>query len=296
MIAIIIINYNTYEKTIDCINSIRNTCKIPYKIYLIDNASSNESADILQNEFGNSDDVIVILSKENLGYAKGNNICIKKAIDDGFKYAVISNNDIIFEEDSIETLYNEISKDEYMIVGPKVITPEGITQKSIRNSSPIFFRYIIKETYISSLLRKLIKEEQMPDKKMDVYWVSGCAFAANLDLFSTIGLFDENTFLYFEEYILAEKAKKAGLKMEYFPEARLFHYHGYSMGGHTNIVTRAVNLRSEMYFLSNYMNWNIIKLKIIKFIRMMEVRFNLRKDEEKNEKWKKYKLECSKIK
>ena len=80
MFAIIIINYNSYEKTIDCINSIRETANVPYKIYLIDNASTNESATVLEKEYKDAADVRLILSDENLGYARGNNLCIKEAV------------------------------------------------------------------------------------------------------------------------------------------------------------------------------------------------------------------------
>lgn len=295
MFAIIIINYNSYEKTIDCINSIRKTCNVPYKIYLIDNASSNDSAQVLEREYKDAADVRLILSQENLGYARGNNLCIKEAVKDGCKYALISNNDIIYEDGSVDALYKEISEDRYLIVGPKIVRPDGKTQRSVKYGSPKFLKYIVKETYVSSLFRKFIKPEAMPDKKCDVYWICGCTFAANLELFEKIDYFDDRTFLYFEEYILAEKAKKAGMKMEFLPEVQVLHFHGYSMGGSTNTVTRLANLRSEMLFLHDYMHWNKFKLKTIKTIRMMEVRFNLRKDTDKKDKWEKYKIECSKI-
>ena len=135
----------------------------------------------------------------------------------------------------------------------------------------------------------------MPAEKQDVYWICGCTFAANLEQFEKVDYFDDRTFLYFEEYILAEKARTAGMKMEFIPEVQVLHFHGYSMGGSTNIVTRLANLRSEMLFLHDYMHWNKLKLKTIKSLRMMEVRFDLRKDKDKSDKWKKYKAECAKI-
>jgi GT2 family glycosyltransferase len=295
MFAIIIINYNSYEKTIDCIASIRKTCGVPYRVYLIDNASANDSAAVLEKEYKDAADVRLILSKENLGYARGNNRCIKEAIRDGYKYALISNNDIVYEQGALDSLYEEITKNEYLIVGPQIVKPEGEIQRTVKYASPRFVKYIVRETYVSSLLRKFIKKEQVPEKKQDVYWIAGCAFAANLEMLDRIGLFDDRTFLYFEEYILAEKAKRTGMKMEYLPEARALHYHGYSMGGSANIVTRLANLKSEMLFLHEYMHWGRFKTGTVKLIRMLEVRFNLRKAPDRKEKWAQYRLECKQI-
>ena len=75
-LAVIIINYNKYEKTIECIESIENS-KIndEYKIYLLDNNSTNNSVDILRNKFKNYRNLEIIESNENIGYARGNNLC-----------------------------------------------------------------------------------------------------------------------------------------------------------------------------------------------------------------------------
>ena len=119
MLGIIIINFNKYEKTVDCIKSIFDTVKSDYKIYLLDNCSANNSFEILNNLYKDDPRVEMIESKENLGYARGNNLCLEKAEKDGCEYVLISNNDIVYKENAVEILLDVIKSGEYLLVGPR---------------------------------------------------------------------------------------------------------------------------------------------------------------------------------
>jgi GT2 family glycosyltransferase len=278
MLGIIIINYNSYEKTIDCISSVKNTYKGDYHIYLLDNASTNESQKVLNELFGEDKRITLILSNQNHGYARGNNLCLKMAKDDGCEYAIISNNDIVYKEGAVSLLLETVKQDNVLLVGPKVIKPSGEEQFTIKWSKPGYWEYIKFETYLRNFFKKQDKRRRvLPDKTTEVYWIAGCAFIVNMQLFEQIGFFDDYTFLYFEEYILSEKAKSAGFKLLFCPEAEVLHFHGYSMGGALNVVTRSSNWRSESYFIKNYCKWNYIKRYILWQIRVMEIRFNARK-------------------
>jgi len=285
MLGIIIINYNTFEKTIECIESIRNSISTDYHIYLIDNNSNNLSQDILENKYLHDLDITFIKSKDNLGYARANNLCIKKAIADGCKYAIISNNDIIYKENAIDIMLSTIEKNSSaFIVGPKVLKMDGNIQSTVKDKCPTFFEYIINETYIRNFFKKKHpKVETDVDNNIlrEVYWVCGCCFITELCKFEQINFFDEYTFLFFEEYIVAEKAKVAGLTLLYQPEAQVLHFHGASMGGSLNILTRIENLKSETYFFHNYFKYGDMKMKLIWVVRLAEVAFNYRKEKNK---------------
>ncbi len=284
MLGIIIINYNTYEKTIDCIRSIEETYDNDYIIYLLDNASPNESKDVLQEQFGNDKRVKLISESENLGYANGNNLCLKMAKEDGCEYAIISNNDIIYKPKAIERLLKDIIETGALLVGPNVVKPSGEVQTTVKLKRPDFVEYLIFETYIRNLFkRSYAKYKMMPTSSCEVYWVAGCTFIIDINKFESIGLFDPYTFLYFEEYILSEKALQSDLKLRYCKDANVIHYHGFSMGGALNVVTRSANWRSEAYFLKKYWKWNYLKRCILWHIRVLEIRFNARKEPNKNE-------------
>ena len=80
-LSIIIVNYNNYELTNECINSVLNTVKnLEYEIIVVDNNSPNDSYDKIYEKFGEVENVTVIKSKENAGFGAGNNLGAEKAI------------------------------------------------------------------------------------------------------------------------------------------------------------------------------------------------------------------------
>ena len=104
MIGIVILNYETWDATLRCIKSIEKTENTEsVRVYLIDNASSSDMPVALK-QYINDHDVVYISSNENRGYAAGNNLGIRKALEDQCGYILISNNDIVYKKDSIETM------------------------------------------------------------------------------------------------------------------------------------------------------------------------------------------------
>ena len=285
MVGIAIINYNKYEKTIECIDSIRKTTNIPYKVYLIDNGSNNESGKILSEKYSDSNDVEVILSEDNLGYAKGNNICIDRMFKDGCDYGVISNNDIICTKDSIELLINTlVDNPKYLLVGPKILSPTGKNQKSIILKQYGKLEYLKKNTYLYKLNRKSInKEINEIEKIIDfcrVSWVSAAFFAFDIKKMIQVEKFDPNTFLFFEEYILATKASNHGFVLGYNPNAKVIHDHGFTTGGGVNINSKIAADQSEYYYINKFSKNGIVFLAILRVVRKMEVLFTFGKRKE----------------
>lgn len=281
MLGIAIINYNKYEKTIECIDSVFETTKCDWKIYLLDNASANESYDVLAEKYGENEKIVLIKSDENLGYAKGNNLCLEYAKRDGCDYVLISNNDIIFQNGSIDTLLGDIQTGEYLLVEPFIRNKDGSVQVCVKKERPIFRQYMQFSTYLQNLVsnrkKRAYYKNLQPEEKSRVYWASGACFIADMKKFESIGFFDPNTFLYFEEYIISEKAVKNGLSIGFDPAAQVIHYHGASSGGSANLVTRLANFESEIYFFTNYRKITDRQIKMIRNIRCLEVLFTFAK-------------------
>lgn len=281
MLGIAIINYNKYEKTIECIDSVFETAKCDWKIYLLDNASANESYDVLAEKYGENEKIVLIKSNENLGYAKGNNLCLEYAKRDGCDYVLISNNDIIFQNGSIDTLLGDIQTGEYLLVEPFIRNKDGSVQVCVKKERPTFRQYMQFSTYLQNLVsnrkKRAYYKNLQPEEKSRVYWASGACFIADMKKFESIGFFDPNTFLYFEEYIISEKAVKNGLSIGFDPTAQVIHYHGASSGGSANLVTRLANFESEIYFFTNYRKITDRQIKMIRNIRCLEVLFTFAK-------------------
>ena len=116
-VAIIILNYNTWKETLDEISLCSTVLKIQYPdIIVVDNASSNDSAFRLQEESLKSK-FVFLQSEKNKGYSAGNNIGLRYAYNKGYDYALILNNDILFDDaELIEKMTNRFSKDDNIAV------------------------------------------------------------------------------------------------------------------------------------------------------------------------------------
>lgn len=159
MVGIAIINYRTYEKTIECVDSIRKTLRIPYRIYLLENGSGNESEEILTDKYQNSEDVVLLVEKKNHGYAQGNNLCILHMRADGCEIGIISNNDIICTSNSIQVLVEDLHKhSDFLLVGPQILSPAGEFQKSVKVKPYTEIEYLERSTYLSRFFKKNVKK------------------------------------------------------------------------------------------------------------------------------------------
>ena len=272
MLGIIIINFNQYQKTIDCIRSIPGSFRGEYKIYLIDNASSNGSVAILSELYKNRPEIELIASPTNLGYARGNNLGLARARMDGCGAALISNNDILYKEDAIRLLVETLKKTDYFLVGPLVRAINGQVMKTTQKNPPGIFRYLLDQTILGRLVPEKYKLLNVAgtDGLSEVYWVSGCSFIVDVKRFEQIGFFDPETFLYFEEFILSKKAARANLKIGFQPAAEVVHYHGASVGKR-DIVVQLENWKSEHYFLKKYERLPLPWLFVVWILRTLFV-------------------------
>lgn len=287
MIGIAIINYKTYEKTIKCINSIRDSITIPYKIYLLDNGSNNDSAKELLFEYNNAKDVKVIISEQNLGYAKGNNLCIQYMLRENIEYGVISNNDILCQKQTIEKLVEDLRQYEnLLLVGPKIYSPDMKFQCSVKNENIKGYYYLLNSMYISSLWKKKKHEEEKKwdniESIVEAKWISGAFFAFSMKNMKKIGFFDPTTFLFFEEAILSNKAERCRLKLAFEPKSVVIHDHAFSTGGGLNIVSRIAADKSERYYFQNYIKANRFFIFLLKIVRSVEVVYSFGKRKQFN--------------
>ncbi len=204
-IYVIILNYNGYSDTMQCINSLQNSIyseEVDYKIVVVDNHSKDNSFVLLQNTLPVG--VSLLQSHRNAGYAYGNNIGIKYAIEHGAQYICILNNDTIITEDFISPCINYLEKkDNVAFIGPMIMNHKnGLVQNTGGNIS------IIKGK--SYELNKNASEKSIKKELIECDFVYGAAMLFRSSLIQIIGLIPENYFLFYEETEWCYKAKQAG--------------------------------------------------------------------------------------
>ena len=274
MNAIVILNYNTSKDTITCHKSIRDTYGNDILIIIVDNKSTDESFTLISNRFKDEINTIIVSSEINGGYAAGNNIGIKKALEYNVDGILVSNSDIIFKENSINDMVNfALSSDECGIVAPKTLNTKGECSTLLRKRSLNLWSVLI----LSSILKSVFKKSRSkyvydPIKIIDtteVEVISGSCFYMKTEVIREIGLLDENTFLFAEEYILERKMSKTKFKTYYLPKAVVIHNHGVSTKKNYNFsYTKSVE--SLLYYCYRYLELNKVKLKIFLLVKEME--------------------------
>lgn len=261
MTGIIILNYNTPQDTLKCIDFIMQRTTSEYKIYVVDNCSKDNSVDIIERGTAENNKVKLIISKINGGYSQGNNLGIKLAVEDGCDKIVVLNPDVEIKDGAIDKMALTMEKDESIaIVGPKIYKEDGVVQsllinglsfkKFLFNKQPLRFLYKLfgGRKYLDYGHKNINFEQKTQLDGM----VSGCCFMARSNYFESIGYFDARVFLYCEEEILWEEVKKRKWKVVYDPDAEVLHYGSLSIGGWLSPFSRRCLAESRLYFQSKY--------------------------------------------
>ncbi len=215
-LSIIIVNYNTKDLVLSCIDSIKKSKPdVSYEIIVVDNGSTDS--------ISASRDYKLIKNKENLGFAKANNQGIKTAKG---KYILLLNSDTKVKKGSIDRLYMfAVSYPEAGAVVPKLLNGDGTTQPSALKFPSILSA--IKKYWFNG---KGFLDKYIPDSET----VDAAVMAAFLITprgLKDAGLLNEKYFMFFEDIDYCRKLKKLGLKIFYLSEAEVIHYHGESGKG-----------------------------------------------------------------
>ncbi|PJI09729.1 MULTISPECIES: glycosyltransferase family 2 protein [Clostridium] len=214
-IFIIILNYNSYDDTIECIKSLKDIDYSNYNIVIVDNLSTDDSYLKLKNKLKGYN---IIEADSNLGYASGNNIGIRYALNNGAEYVCILNSDVVVEKDFLKKLVGKMSENSKI----------GIAGSCICD---YYKRDIIQgmgariNLYFAAARRNFKGENYNEIEKKDVFvdYVEGACFLIKREVFEKIGLIPENYFLFFEETEFCTRTLKAGYKIVSVYSSRVYH-------------------------------------------------------------------------
>ncbi|WP_462256139.1 glycosyltransferase family 2 protein [Megamonas funiformis] len=262
-LGIVILNYNDYKTTIDLVNHIKNYDAIDHLV-VVDNKSSNDSLKILKKANDATWDLIA--SSENKGYASGNNIGIKYLINN-FDVDIIGivNPDIKFSNEFIYEIKKSFKENkEYAIITGLQLKPDGSISKRAFWKELNLKRLLISNSFILSKIvnnyeKYITKKLQEKKRIITVSVVEGCCFFINADDMKKIGFFDENTFLFCEEDILAKKIKQTNKKIGVNKKITFIHNHSTTIKkAFSQLKTNKLILKSKKYLLNKYITNNVI--------------------------------------
>lgn len=268
-VGIVVLNYNTYSDTIVCVDTIIATIHKKYKIYIVDNQSSDGSFEMLRRKYVQNMDVEVILTQENSGFSNGNNYGIRAAIADGAKYILLTNPDVEFYKNAIDSMVNNLDRDEEIgVIGPIVKFTDRNFNPNLCRKPYNTLRYLFSRKplyYLRNISQKLQTEINVNrSKRKSIYkfrgMVSGCCFLIRNSLIEEIGYLDEIPFLYFEEMILAKKMEKTDYITALDLNASILHKEKQSTSKIGTAFQTYHLYLSGFYFMKRYVHTNFLFL------------------------------------
>ena len=273
-LSVVVLNYNDSETTLNFVKRVNNFENINY-IVIVDNNSTDDSVEKLQQY--TSSRIYLVKTNKNRGYAYGNNLGIKYAVDKlNSDMICISNPDVDFSDKLVFEAKNILNSIPNVgTVTGKMICP-STKANPIAWKLPNWIDCIIECTF---LIRKLLKNKLYYNNKElnrycnEVEAVPGSLFFINAETMKKIGLFDENTFLYYEENILAWKLKSQGFK-NYIIDIPYIHNHSVTINKNIHSVNKRLRIcqLSREYYCKEYLRCNNLKMMILKLIFEMEIK------------------------
>lgn len=286
MLGIIIVAYKNPKRTAAYIKEqLANLINL-HVVVVVNNASTYEECDALAAEIGgqacSAGDYIgkygsyVVHSPENLGFAKGNNLGVEFLTrNNPCEYILFSNDDILLSpQTDLSPMMEKLESDPSIgAIGPAVIGLDGQHQSPHRR---VITAYRQIGWLLLSRFRKRSKSEnpveiEMPQEGV-CYWVSGAFFMMKFSDFKEVDGFDSDTFLYGEEPILAERLKKIGKTMFYYPCIQITHLEGSTTKAslHSSKLYRYL-VESNCIYYRKYLGTSRIVVSLYKWLNLRHV-------------------------
>lgn len=230
-LSIIIVNFNAREMLRDLLISLNHFLQpaLEYEIICVDNASQDGSVEMVQRVFPN---VLLIASKENLGFSRGNNLGISHSRGDTI---LLLNPDCLLTEDhEFSTILQKFSDDRRIgIIGGRVFDGNG-RQASTFGHFPMPFTLWVHYSLIGKVMARVVPalrryrllnyDPSALQKEAIVDHVNGCCMFVRKSMLDEIGLLDESFFLYLEETDICLRAHQADWKVIYTPAKTVVHF------------------------------------------------------------------------
>ena len=229
-VGIVISNYNGWQDTVQCLESLQKQTYRDFEIILLDDASTNDSVQQLQKHL--TENTVFLPREANVGFAAANNVGMRRALADGCDWVLLLNNDTVAAPDFLETLLRE--------------TPAGAVScpKMLFLDPPdeIWFAGGELDRATGKVRHLGGHEKDGPAfaEKKQVSFITFCCVLLPRQVIEQVGFLDETLFMYCEDVDYCIRLADAGVPLWFLPDARIWHKAGGSAGGMLSVyyITR----------------------------------------------------------
>ena len=223
-VSVIIVTYGSTNEIPGCIESLLRRL-VPLEIFLVDNASPDDTAQMVEDYASRFENIHAILNKENIGLAAANNSPLGQCKGD---YVLILNPDTLLRENSLERMVNFFDRSpDVGVVGPKNVYADGTPHASFHRNWGLL--HVLMWRIMPYRLPRLLYDRFSSYKRQDLLFVSGACLLVRRSIFEQIGGYDPEYFLTVEDACdLCIRARKTGCRVVFLPDAEVLHMTGRS--------------------------------------------------------------------
>jgi GT2 family glycosyltransferase len=226
-ISIVIVTWNAKKYMRDCLKSLEDQdTGVPTEIIVVDNASTDGTADLIRSEFPN---VKLVENEKNLGFARGNNVGLRRSSG---KYVFLINPDVIVLPGCLKSLIAQLDQDTSIgLVGPRMLDADRIVRRStMRFPTPwnTFCRSFALHAIFrgSKTFGGYLMSDFKNDRTLDVDILNGWFWATTREALNRVGGLDEQLFMYGDDLDWSYRFYQAGYRRVYCADAAAVHYGG----------------------------------------------------------------------
>src|ERR1700722_8900723 len=223
-VSIIVVTYGSSKEIPDCVESLLKQ-SVPVEIFLVDNASPDNTAQMVSEYAARFENVHAILNTKNVGLAAGNNAPMGKCQGE---YLLMLNPDTFFRNNSLERMVEFLDRNpDVGVVGPKEVNADGHPHVSFRRSWGL--RHVFTWRVLPYRFPRFLHDRFSSYATQDVLFVSGSCLLIRRSLFEQIGGYDPEYFLSIEDVCdLCLRVKQTGSRVVFLGDQEVVHHTGRS--------------------------------------------------------------------
>lgn len=272
--AVIILHYKNENDTYECLETLHNnSCPTQYITIVVANRPSSKFISEIKSRFPK---IIVISLEENIGFADGVNMGIKKAIELDCEYMILLNNDVLVGRDLVNKITDFAKTKSFIgLISPKIYFAPGCEyhknryKKEEKGKIIWYAGGLVDWSNIYASHRGVDEVDHgQYEEIIETDFATGCCMLIKRKVVDKIGFFDKKYFLYFEDIDYSMRAKNSGFQVVYYPGAFLWHKNASSSEKPGSPIHIYYQTRNRLYFGFKYASARAKKSLLIDSIKL----------------------------
>lgn len=243
-IGIVVCNYNKEEYIVNCVDSILKSDFQNFDVYVVDNASTDRSVELLRKQFGER--IKLIVNRENLGGSGGFNTGLREVMKGTYHYIMCVDNDVIMAREAIRELYEFMEKNPKVGMAGSKICIMDVPDRIQTYGAKIDFEHYLAE----DLYRNYLDDDQIPETVYCDY-VPACSLMARTEAIREVGIMPEENFIYWDDMEWGYRFNLAGYLVAAVSASRIWHKRGGAVA--KNTFTKYYFFRNRIRFFLKYL-------------------------------------------